>query len=393
MKLSKIRAAVALTAVAAMTVGVTACGSSSASGSSENDKTINFWDPYPQHKAGSDWDKLVQSCAPDGYTLKRQGVATADLINNLTTAVKADNAPDVAIIDNPAMPSAVDAGLITDVKDAGVNTDGFDENIEGPGVVDGTQYGVAFGTNALGLYYNPQVLEKAGVDISTVKDWDSLNEAIKKVVDSGAKGITFSGITGEEGVFQFEPWFWGANGDLSKPESQAAKDAQDLLSGWVKNGWAPKSVATDNQSASWDLFLTGEYGFAENGSWQAATAQEKGFKSIPIPAKDGGVANVPTGGEFATLPFHKKANADKTKAAADAINCLTSDDNLVKTNETLGYLAAKKDVRTKQVAENPLWEPWVDSVEKAEGRTTKVGLKYEDISATLSKNLQAALNS
>lgn len=379
-------AGVAVAAVA----GLTACGSSS---SGADDKTIEFWDPYPQHTSGSAWDKLVKSCAPDGYTIKRQGVATGDLINNLTTAVKSDNAPDIAIIDNPAMPSAVDAGLVEDIAAAGVDTSGFDRNIEGPGIVDGVQYGLAFGTNALGLYYNPEILKKAGVDPESIADWDSLNDAIKKVVDSGAKGITFSGITGEEGVFQFLPWFWGAGGNLSKPDSHAAQEAQDLVSGWVKKGWAPKSVATDNQSASWDLFLTGEYGFAENGSWQAATAEEKGYESMPIPAKDGGVAPVPTGGEFATLPFHKKKNEARQKAAVQVIQCLVSDDNLVKTNETLGYLAAKKDVRAKQVEQNELWKPWVESVEKAEGRTTKVGLKYEEISATLSKNLQAALNS
>lgn len=194
-------------------------------------------------------------------------------------------------------------------------------------------------------------------------------------------------------MFQFLPWFWGAGGDLSEPESQAAKDAEELVSGWIKNGWAPKSATTDNQSASWDLMLTGEYGFAENGSWQAAAAREKGFEMIPIPAKDGGVAPVATGGEFATLPYHKTENAEKTKAAAQVIECLTSDENLAKTNETIGYLAAKKSARETQVKENDLWAPWVESVEGARGRTTDVGLDYETISATLSENLQAALNS
>ncbi len=372
-------------------VSLAACGSSGSSGA--DDKVIEFWDPYPQYAEGSDWDTYVKDCAPEGYTIKRQGLPQNDVLNNLTTAVKADNAPDIAVLDNPFMPTAVDSGLVTDLAEAGVDVDGFDANIEGPGIVDGVQYGLAFGSNALGLYYNPEVLEKAGVDPSAITDWDSLNEAIRKVVDSGAKGITFSGITGEEGVFQFLPWFWGAGGDLSEPESQAAKDAEELVSGWIKNGWAPKSATTDNQSASWDLMLTGEYGFAENGSWQAAAAREKGFEMIPIPAKDGGVAPVATGGEFATLPYHKTENAEKTKAAAQVIECLTSDENLSKTNETIGYLAAKKSARETQVKENDLWAPWVESVEGARGRTTDVGLDYETISATLSENLQAALNS
>lgn len=388
MKSTKIRAAAAAV-IAAMGLGLGACGSGSAS---KDATVIEFWDPYPQYADGSDWDTYVKQCAPEGYTINRQGLPQNDVLNNLTTAVKADNAPDVAVIDNPFMPTAVDAGLITDLDAVGVRTDGFDANIEGPGIVDGVQYGLAFGSNALGLWYNPQILDQAGVDPASITDWDSLNAAIGKVVASGAKGITFSGITGEEGVFQFLPWFWGAGGDLSDPESQAAADAQDLLSGWVRNGWAPKSATTDNQSASWDLMLGGEYGFAVNGSWQAAAAKEKGFAVIAIPAKDGGVAPVPTGGEFATLPYHKTEDEAKTMAAAQVIDCLTNDANLAKTNEAIGYLAAKKTVRQEQVKGNALWEPWVASVENARGRTTDIGLDYEQTSAILSEHLQAALN-
>lgn len=386
---SKVKLIISGSLASCLVLAMAGCGGSTKA----DDKVIQFWDPYPQYSDGDAWDTYVKSCAPEGYTIKRQGMPQNDVLNNLTTSVKEDNAPDVVLLDNPFMPTAVDAGLITDIKAAGVDTSGFDENIEGPGIVDGVQYGLAFGSNALGLYYNPQILEKAGVDPSSITDWDSLNTAIKQVVDSGAKGITFSGITGEEGVFQFLPWFWGAGAKLDKPDSQSAQEAQQLVSNWVKQGWAPKSVATDNQSAAWDLFLTGEYGFAENGSWQAASAKEKGYKVIPIPAKNGGVAPVPTGGELATLPLHKTKQEAKVKAAAQVITCMTSDKNLAKTNETLGYLAAKKSIRDSQAKDNEQWMPWIDSVESAQGRTTDVGLEYEQISATLSKNLQTALNS
>jgi multiple sugar transport system substrate-binding protein len=391
MSYSKGRILIAAGAIVAMALGLGACGGSSSSAA--NDKVINFWDPYPQYTSGSDWDKYVKKCAPEGYTIKRQGLPQNDVLNNLTTSVKEDNSPDVVIIDNPLMPSAVDAGLVTDITKAGVSSDGFDKNIIGPGTVDGVQYGVPFGSNALGLYYNPTVLQKAGVDPASIKDWDSLNAAIKKVVDSGSKGIVFSGIKGEEGVFQYLPWFWGAGGKLKDAKSQAQTDANELLSTWVKNGWAPKSVTTDNQSAAWDNFLTGEYGFAENGSWQwGISAKDKGYKMVAIPAKDGGVAPVPTGGEFMTLPMHKTENADKTKASASVISCLISDETLLKTNDTLGYLAGKASVREEQIAADETLKPWAEVVSKAQGRTTEVGLQYEDISSQLSQAEQTALN-
>lgn len=380
----------AASAVVAISLGLGACG-----GTSQNavdNKVIEFWDPYPQHKSGSDWDNYVKECAPDGYSIKRQGLTQNDVLNNLTTAVKEDNAPDVVVLDNPFMPTAVDAGLVTDITKYGVSLEGFDDNIVGPGIVDGIQYGVPFGSNALGLYYNPGILSKAGVDPQSIKDWESLNTAIEKVVASGSKGIVFSGIKGEEGVFQYLPWFWGAGGELTQAGSKAQKDANALLAGWIKNGWSPKSVTTDNQSATWDNFLTGEYGFAENGSWLWASAKEKGYEMIGIPSKDGGIAPVPTGGEFMTLPYHKTANEEKNKAAAEVITCLISDDSLLKTNATLGYLAGKKTVRDQQVAEDSTLSTWAEIVSKAQGRTTDVGLEYEETSSQLSQALQSALN-
>lgn len=387
MNRSIFRRTVAIGSACVLMIGMGACG-----GSPQSSNTIGFWDPYPQKNASSTWEKFVNKCAPEGYQIKRTGYPQSDLLNNLTTAVKAGNAPQIALVDNPKMPTAVDAGLVTDIKAAGVDTSGYDANIEAPGIIKGTQYGISYGSNALGLYYNPQILQKAGVDPASIKDWDSLNNAIQKVVDSGAKGITFAGISGEEGTFQFLPWFWGAKGSLKEPKSRAEQDALDLVSGWVKKGWAPKSVATDNQSAAWDAFLTGEYGFSENGSWQADSAKEKGYEMITIPGKNGGVAPVPTGGEFITMPTQKKEDKDLNKATVKVIDCLIKGDNLKKTNDEMVYLAAKKSVRQEQVKENSAWAPWVDSVEKAKGRTSDIGLKYEDVSAQLSDDLQAALN-
>jgi multiple sugar transport system substrate-binding protein len=264
----------------------------------------------------------------------------------------------------------------------------------GPGVVNGEAYGVPFGSNALGLYYNADLLQKAGVDPASITSWEALNAALAKVTASGDKGMTFSGVTGEEGVFQFLPWFWGAGADLKDISSDQAVSAGQLLSDWIGKGYAPKSALTDNQSAAWDLFLTGKYAFAENGSWFASAAAQSKFKVgvIPIPSKAGGVAAVPTGGEFAVAPTQTKDASNHYANAAAVIKCLTQGDAAIKTNETLGYLSAKPDVRAAQVKANAVWTPWVKSVEGAQGRTTQLGAKYVEVSSQLSQAIQGSLN-
>jgi multiple sugar transport system substrate-binding protein len=388
--------ALAVGALAACSGGGSAAPSTSGNASAGTTTSdITFWDPYPQREAGSDWDKLVKSCAPAGATITRTSAPQTDLFNQLTTAVREGNAPDIVVLDNPMMPDAVSAGLLATASQAGIDVSGIDQNLIGPGVVDGQAYGIPLGSNALGLYYNKKILDAAGVDPASITDWASLNAAIGKVVTSGAKGITFSGIAGEEGVFQFEPWFWGAGADLSDLGSAPAIKAGQLLSDWIGKGWAPRSAVTDNQSASWDLFLTGEYGFAENGSWFAsAAAATDGFTTgvIAIPAADGGLAPVPTGGEFAVAPVQATDASNHYANASAVITCLTNGAKAETTSETLGYLSARPDVRAKQVAQNPLWKPWAPIVAGAQGRTTKLGADYVNVSAKLSDAIQGALN-
>lgn len=389
-------AVVSLLALAACSSGPSVSpGETGAASEGSTTAEITFWDPYPQREAGSEWDTLVLSCAPEGSTITRTSAPQNDVFTQLTTSVKEGNPPDVVLLDNPMMPDAATAGLLATAEQAGLDTTGYDANLIGPGTVDDVAYGIPMGSNALGLYYNKDILDAAGVDPASISDWDSLNAAIEQVVASGAKGITFSGIAGEEGSFQFEPWFWGAGADLADLGSDQAIAAGQLLSDWIGKGWAPRSAATDNQSASWDVFLTGEYGFAENGSWFAgAAAENEDFTigMVPIPAKDGGVAPVPTGGEFAVAPLQTNDASDHYANAAAVIACLTTGEKASATSEALGYLSAKADVRGEQVASNDLWTPWVDIIEGAQGRTSVLGPEYVTVSAALSEAEQAALN-
>jgi len=372
-------------------MSLAACGSSEESGKLTE---VGFWDPYPQYDDSSDWAKYVQACAPEGTTIKRTAAPNTDLINNLTTAVREDNAPDVVFLDNPAVPEASASGLLATLDEVGLEESDADKNLAGPGTVDGETYGIPVGANTLGLYYNEKVLTDAGVDPASITDWASLNAALAKVTGAGHQGITFAGVPGEEGTFQFLPWFWGSGADLSDVGSADAVEAGQLVSDWIGKGYAPKSAVTDNQSASWDLFLTGDYGFAENGSWfaNAATEQKFPIKMMPIPGQDGGAAPVPTGGEFGVVPLHKENSDAHYAAAKEVLDCLLGSKTQVETDDMLGYFTAAESTRQQQIASTETYKPWADAIAGAQGRTTDLGTGYLATSAALSKAEQAALN-
>ena len=225
-----------------------------------------------------------------------------------------------------------DAGVLASADDLGLDTSPFEENITAAGVLGGKTYGVPIGANTLALYYNADLLADAGVDPATVTDWDSLNAALEKVKTAGGTGITFSGIGTEEGSFQFLPWFWGAGADLTELDSADGVAAVQLWVDWLDKGYAPNSVLNNTQTTAWQEFEAGKVGFVENGTWQMGNAAELGFKwgVISIPAKDGGAAPAPTGGEFVAAPVQE--DTDRYEATTKIIDCLTSPDNLLTTD-------------------------------------------------------------
>ncbi|MFJ9742319.1 extracellular solute-binding protein [Streptomyces sp. NPDC101166] len=387
--------AAALT-VLTVAAGATACSSGSGVAGSKNadSGTYTVWDPYPQFAKGSAWTRLLDRCgAQAGVKIKRTAFDTGDLANKTLLAAQQGNSPDVLIVDNPVVSTLAEAGVLTTTDDNKLDTSKVDPNLLAAGQAGGKTYGTPIGANTLALYYNKKVLKETGVDIASVKDWKSLTAALEKVHKAGKKGITFSAIGTEEGSFQFLPWFWGSGAKLTELDSAQAVSALSLWKDWVKSGYAPNSVLNNTQTTSWQEFASGDYAFAENGTWQLAAAGKAGFEYgvLPVPAETGGAAAAPTGGEFVTLP----AQGDTARYATSRklVTCLTSTDNLYDTDTTLSYVAPTGEVQDKQVAANAELKPWVQAVKGAKGRTSDdLGTRYPKISEQMWKAVQSALS-
>ncbi|WP_373320598.1 sugar ABC transporter substrate-binding protein [Rhizocola hellebori] len=381
-----------VTLVALVTAGgLVACSSSDGT---TGGSTYTIWDPYPQFDDSSNWVKLLSDCGSKaGVTVKRTAFDTSDLTSKTLLAAQQGNAPDVLIVDNPVISTLAEAGVLTTSDDNKLDTSAIDQNLLGAGQSGGKTYGIPIGANTLALYYNKAVLQASGVDIASVKDWASLTAALAKTTAAGKKGITFSAIGTEEGSFQFLPWFWGSGAHLTKLDSAEAVSAVTLWTDWLKKGYAPNSAINNTQTTSWQEFATGQYAFAENGTWQLANAKKTGFEYgiIAIPAINGGTAAAPTGGEFVSVPVQKTTS--RYAVSQKLVACLTDSDNSLTTTTTLSYIAPTAAVQAKQVAANPELKVWVEAVGAAKGRTgDNLGTKYPKISQPLWTAMQAALS-
>ncbi|MFG1679487.1 extracellular solute-binding protein [Nonomuraea sp. NPDC049269] len=379
----------ALAACSSAPQGGAATSSASAGGA------YTWWDPYPQHDPASAWAKRVNACGQQaGVTIQRTAYDTTALTNQALLAGQEGNAPDVILLDNPAVSTLADAGMLTSMDEFGLDTAKFDKNLIAAGELDGKTYGIPIGANTLALYYNKKILDAAGVDPKSIKDWASLNAALKKVKAAGKKPITFSAIGTEEGSFQFLPWFWGAGAQLTQLDSPQAVEALTLWNTWIKDGTAPNSVISNSQNTTWEEFLTGEFAFAENGTWQINSAAKAGFPTgiVQIPGKDGGAAPTPTGGEFITVPVQK--DTQRYTTTKKILDCMTTPEGLVETGTTFAYyIPSTADGQKAILAKEPSLRPWVEAVRSAKGRTSdNLGTKYPKISEAMWTAVQKALS-
>ncbi|MBO1752122.1 extracellular solute-binding protein [Actinotalea sp. BY-33] len=388
---------------AAVLVGTAACGSSGSTEPSGDGTgsdagasgTYTWWDPYPQHTDGSDWADRVAVCGEEaGVTIERTAYDTTALTNQALLSAQEGTSPDIILLDNPAVSTLAETGMLTTMDELGFDTAAFDENLLAAGVMDGAAYGIPIGANTLALYYNQAILDEAGVDPASITDWASLTGALEQVDAAGSRGITFAGIGTEEGSFQFLPWFWGAGADLRELDSPEALAAVELWKGWLDEGYAPNSVINNSQNTTWEEFLTGEFAFVENGTWQVNSAAEADFEVgiVQIPAQDGGGAPAPTGGEFIVAPVQgDEARYDVT---SQIVECMTTPDGLVETATTFAYYIPPTEEGQEALLEaSPELEPWVEAVGDARGRTSDdLGTDYPVISEQLWTAVQNALS-
>lgn len=389
---------VALAAGASLTLLLAAgCGGDDAptGGGDAAGGTYTWWDPYPQHEAGSDWQNRVEACGEEaGVTINRTAYDTTALTNQALLSAQEGTSPDVILLDNPAVSTLAETGIVTTTEELGLDTSSIDPNLQAAGQIDGETYGVPIGANTLALYYNADILSAAGVDPASITDWASLTTALETVTAAGNGGITFSGIGTEEGSFQFLPWFWGAGAELTDLSSPEAVEALQLWTDWVDQGLAPNTVISNSQNTVWEEFLTGTFAFAENGTWQVNSALDADFETgiIQIPARDGGVAEAPTGGEFAIAPVQEDDSRYETTAAI--IDCMTSTEGAVETANTFAYYVPPTEAgQDALLAEDATLEPWVEAVRSAKGRTSDdLGTDYPLISEALWTAVQESLS-
>ena len=225
------RKLVAIMAVMSMAAGLLAgCGGTSADTSSESSSetteestetssadtegktVISFWHYMSTDKEGKFVQEAVDEFneSQDEIYVETQYLPREELMKQYTIGVVSGELPDVGMVDNPDHNSYAAMGVFEDITDL-YEESGDTNFLEGSIAscyYDGKLYGLPWGNNCLGLFYNEQLLQEAGVEVPTT--WSELEAAYEKLTKDGTYGLAISAINNEEGTFQFMPWLLSA---------------------------------------------------------------------------------------------------------------------------------------------------------------------------------------
>ncbi len=281
---------------------------------------VNAQDPGTFDKVIAAFEK-----ANPGITIKQQVVPFDDLNSTVQSRLQAkDPAIDLYDVDEPRLASFASRGYLVDLSDLGSQAEGaIDPTALEATTYDGKQYALPRWTSTQMLYYNKDVLKKAGIEApGTTSDermtWEQVAADGKQAQEAGAKwGFSFDQV---DRYYQLQPLpeSLGAGPGLS---GEGLLEADVTNEGWLQamewysstfeEGISPRGIPAEQTGP---LFAQGETAFFAGGPWNAATFNEAGinYGVAPYPRFEGGEPASSTG-SWATgvSPFSENQAAAK----------------------------------------------------------------------------------
>lgn len=254
-----------------------------------------------------------------------------DIVTRLQAAVPARRAPDAVILEVTRYGLFADSGVLIDLTpylDADPLRDDLYDYAREVGIYDGKNYIIPFNSSTPVLYFNRDILERAGFteepELTTFADVEAVAQQVQDALgDEGVFGIAAPG--------QFARWglVMGNDSNLIDPETgdiwldaPNTIEAYEWMSSLVKNGLASvDAVTTENMGR--DAFYAGTVGimFNSTGNYAGASSALGDDLAVrPMPCNK--ACSVPIGG--AGIGILSSADQDVQDAAYEFISYAAS---------------------------------------------------------------------
>lgn len=368
----KLRKLAAIGLAAAMMTGMLAgCGSSGSSdeasgsdGGTETAKDVTIWYYWETEGHQVALDKVIEDYnnSQDTYEVTAKYVPFADFKKQLSIGASADELPDIAILDSPDHASYATMGIFEELTGK-FDVDSYYDGAVNSCTLDGKLYGVPFGVNCLGLYYNEDMLNAAGCSVPTT--WDELMETAKAVTTDSVSGLAFCSVQNEEGTFNFTPWLWSTGASSYEMNSEGGIKALTFAKELIDSGVMSKECINWTQGDVMNQFIAGNVAMMVNGPWQIPTMQSEApdlnWKVTLIP-KDTEYASCLGGENYAVV------KGGNTEGALDFLEYATEEDQVKYMMDAFGYISANRTIAESQFEADSPYQPFVEELQYAQAR-------------------------
>ncbi len=320
--------------------------------------------PYFQQMA-----KEFEAVNPD-ITVRIDVVNWDTLLQTLQTDISGGVTPDLSIIGT--------RWLLTFVKDGVAEpldhfmTPAFRDRFIGtflePGKIDGKIYGLPIAASARAMFYNKDMLTKAGFP-GGPQSWDDVVAAARKIKAAGGYGFGLQGKAIETDVYWYYA-LWSYGGELIDKQGKAAFDspagikALTLYQTMVKEGLTQPGVTDYTREDVQNLFKQGRVGMMITAPFLInQIAQE-------APHLQYGICPVPRGTTQATYAVTDSivmfANAHAKDAAWKFLDFIFTKGPRIQFNKNEGFLPTTKAVAADPYfADNPELQVFVKLLPEA----------------------------
>jgi multiple sugar transport system substrate-binding protein len=253
--------------------GATSSGAGKVAKPSAENVTLTWWDFFgysPEaDQAMKDLIAAYETQHPN-VTIKRTAIGFADYRTKLIQAAATGKFPDFAFINASEVPAQVEQGGIADLSGYmadWADKDQFYPNMMKQVTVDGKVYAAPYRTATTALFYNEDLMKKAGIS-KPPATFAELRDAAKKMTSGSTNGFCFAGTQTEESTFSLAPFFYSAGSDLSTLGDAGSIEALTLLHDMINvDKSVPKSVLGWGQLEVADQVASGNCAMMVNGPW------------------------------------------------------------------------------------------------------------------------------
>lgn len=361
------RKALGLGVVSATALGLASCagGSTSASGGGqEGSGKLQFWSNHPGSSKDLEQemiDAFMQENPDIPVELVSAGSNYEELAQKFNAALAGGDLPDVIVASdvtwfNFAFNEAT-APLDDLWKRAGTDPDSYVDTLREDYALDGKHYGVPYSRSTCLMYFNTDILDKAGLPTDRgPATWQEFAEWAPKLVEAGGGKPALVVPDGSNYLdWYFQGMIWTFGGAYSKEWEPTFTDPKSIEAGEFLKEMVGKKyieIATDptvqfgSGNAAGLLESTGSLG----GLKKTATIP---FITTYLPGPKPGC---PTGG--AGLAVANGISDERKEKAVKFIDFMTNTENTVKFSQATGYMPVRKDAidypdEQKYLSENP----------------------------------------